>query len=218
MQAGLFDLHSGKVLQQVPLIDTLPGKHQRHQWAATSSSNTLASQAPKASVGRLAQCGDCCWDDSGKVLYAQGLLQRGVGLGQQGLEGTTAPAASATLAAVDFGSWHGRHQRWCGGQENSDTGGRSQADAAGVGFSGEHTGRDAGRGDGVSQDPAGSSGGDSERSSSDLRLQQRGRLCQGGQVLHRELHWSAAPTVLAAAGDGGQMLVGTISGDLLWLG
>jgi hypothetical protein len=43
-------------------------------------------------------------------------------------------------------------------------------------------------------------------------------LGQGGQVLHRELHATAAPTAMSGAGGSGEVLVGTISGDVLWLG
>jgi hypothetical protein len=108
-----------------------------------------------------------------------------------------------SLAAVDFGSWHGRQQRWLAS---------SQAAAGGEGGVDEQ------------QAEAGGAGADSQQgdisSAEQLSDAAPGRVhwAEGGQVLHRELHRAASPTAMVAAGRGGEMLVGTHSGDVLWLG
>lgn len=128
------------------------------------------------------------------------------------------PEAAVSLAAVDFGSWHGRRLRWSG------AGGPAAAAGAGAGGSGESRVVSSGAGagsSGVSADGDDAGGGDDIHSGSGVgdRWSGRLRVCQGGQVVHRELHWTAAPTVLAAAGGaGGEMLAGTRTGDVLWLG
>lgn len=195
LQAGLFDLFSGQVLQQVSLLE------------CQDPPSSIAGQVPTVDSSLLtAAGGQGCWDSSGSVLYTQGLLQYWQ---ENGTVFTV--EVSPTLAAVDFGSWHGRKQRW-GSSSSSGSNGISQ----GVG---ELNSQANGGGGEQADVQAGGAAGGSQSSGSSRQQQWQGRkhLSQGGQVLHRELHWTAAATAVAAAGSCGQMMVGTKSGDVLWL-
>lgn len=195
-QAGLFDLFSGQVLQQVPLLE-------RQDPPAS-----IAGQVPTLDSSLLtAAGGQGCWDSSGRVLYTQGLLQFWQ---QAGLGSEATVEVSPTLAAVDLGSWHGRKQRWSASSSGSGGSGSSQE-------FGELNDQASGGG-GVQAGVQAAGGSQSSSSSRPQQWQGRKHLSQGGQVLHRELHWTAAATAMAAAGVCGEVLVGTRSGDALWLG
>lgn len=197
LQAGLFDLYSGHVLQQVPLL------LEQNSTPCTASSS---ANAQLAALQSLAVGGQGCWDCTGRVLYTQGLLQY-----SQPDAGSTCQEASASLAAVDFGSWHGRRQRWGGNTPGSSSSGGKGSIAC----------RDAalGTADTGQSEGAAEVGGSSSQDSSKGRYRWQGHvhLGQGGQVLHRELHCSATPTAIAAAGSCGTMLIGTQTGNVLWL-
>jgi hypothetical protein len=203
MQAGLFDLHSGQVLQQLSLLL----EQNSTPCTATSSANKQPTALRSMAAGAQG-----CWDCTGRVLYAQGLLQ----CSQSDVLPMYQEEASPSLAAVDFGSWHGRRQRWGGNTPGSSSnsssggGGSSANQAAALGAAG------AERGQSEEAAELGSSiGQDSSRGR--YRWQGQAHIGQGGQVLHRELHCSATPTAIAAAGSCGTMLVGTQTGNVLWL-
>lgn len=213
-QVGLFDLFTGKVLQQVPVLETL-GDPQANT-GSSSGGVTGVSQASAAPLSSFVYHSGAqgCWDSSGRVLYAQGVLH--FASHEQAASGDVAVEVSASLAAVDFGSWHGRKQRWAASSSNSTSTSDEQA-AAEDHFDQEVSVEDC-------QGPGGSVGdaetaSRQESSSSRQRERWRGQwyLCQGGQVMHRELHATAAPTAMAAAGSRGEMMIGTQMGDVLWL-
>lgn len=184
-QVGLFDLVSGQVLQQVPLL--------AHRDATSATARPLPAGSPFAEIG-----GRGSWDSSGRVLYAAGLLAYSV---HDAAGDAISWEALPSIAAVDFGSWHGRKQRWHGSS------GSVQEAAAAAAAGGDGQQAEAG-GAGVASQCAGGSGG----SSGQQRRQGRSHWAQGGQVLHRELHVAAAPTAMVAAGGCGEMLVGTHAG------
>jgi hypothetical protein len=204
LQAGLFDMYSGQVLHQVPLL--------LEQNSTSLTARSIASTQPQA-VPRLAAGGQGCWDCTGRVLYTQGILQY-----SQPDAGSTCEESTASLAAIDFGSWHGRRQRWggstAGSSSNSSGEGSSAGQAATPGAA-----ADTGRIESEEGLAAGEVGGSRSQDSSRGRYKWQGRahMGQGGQVLHRELHCSATPTAIAAAGSCGALLIGTQTGSVLWL-
>jgi hypothetical protein len=198
LQAGLFDLFSGQVLQQVSLLE------------CQDPPSSIAGQVPAIDSSLLtAVGGQGCWDSSGRVIYTQGLLQywQQSGLGS---DVVIAAEVSPTLVAVDFGSWHGRKQRW----DTSSSGGSGSNDSSqGLGELNSQT-----SGGGGEQADVQAGGVQSSGSRRQQQWQGRTHFSQGGQVLHRELHWTAEATAMAAAGGCGELLVGTRSGDVMWLG
>lgn len=208
LQAGLFDLFSGEVRDQVPVVEIVipPGTSSTAQQAAH---NSIAFSTGHYCTAEGTQGS---WDSSGRVLYTQGLLQF---CPTDASDGRV--EASATLAAIDFGSWHGRKQRWLG-SSGSNSSSHGAAEATGDAAAGPDEQAEADR---VGSDgSAGSIGAASQGSGSNKqqRWQGRGYLSHGGQVMHRELHKNAAPTAFVAAGACGEMLIGTRSGNVLWLG
>ena len=182
--------------------------------AACSSSSDRSMVPTLMSFGQASAVssagGRGCWDSSGRVLCTQGVLQYQQ---QEGcIRGWDSLTASPSLVAIDFGSWHDRKQRWPGssaaGSSSSSGGGGGTQESGDVEIAGAQS--------------AGVQAGEGQETGDKQQLQQRwqGRIIagQGGQVLHRELHWTAAATAVAAAGPGGEVLAGTRSGDVMWLG
>lgn len=114
-----------------------------------------------------------------------------------------------TVVAIDFGSWRNRRLRqessshWMFREEqHPDT-----SDLDSLQFSRQqHTTTEASEGQSSRLD-------DNERCDSGF-MSGAGIMCQGGQVQHLPLGRLAVPTELAAC-QGGELLLGTLQGDVL---
>jgi hypothetical protein len=209
---------SGSVQQHVTLTDVL----RAHDPAATPAAHPAASMLGAQLPSRLHTPhprmlpGRVCWDSSGRTLYAPGQIEwREAEAGSDGVSVQQHSAAAGaagsrffnTLAAVDLGSWAGQQQRWGPAALGAGSGG------GGAALSSAPQASDAAAAGGADGRPGDAATGSGWDSSCDCRWS---RVSQGGQVLHAELDPCAAAVELAAAGRAG-VVVGTATGDLLWL-
>jgi hypothetical protein len=201
-QVGVFDMYSNKVVQQVSLLELQPPAPAAIAGSAAQQASLLQMQAARVSGARVS------WDSTGRTLFGHGLLQRPAAADSSGsIRGDAGLCFTPTLAAVDWGSLHGAQQRRLAAATADDDAAAAVSDAdPGV--------------PGQEQDAGGQGAGltTSSSSSSVARASNGGVLCQGGQVVHMELHRHVAPTELAAGGGtAAGLLVGTASGDVMWL-
>lgn len=135
------------------------------------------------------------WEPRGRVLYTHGLVcqgQHGAGSG---------PKLQPTIAAVDLGSGAGWQRRRCsslsGGWGTSKrVGGEidvasTDCDSSNDGLDGHAAGGCTGVGSGLPN--------------------------RSGQVVHLPMVHRLIPTELAVASSNGELLMGTLQGDILWL-
>jgi len=131
------------------------------------------------------------WEPRGRVLYTHGLVCRGQ-------HGTGKAKLQPTIAAVDLGSSAGWHRRRCsslgaGWGVSSHDDAATTSHSSGIHSLEQHAAGECDRnvGEGVP----------------------KGR----GQVVHLPMVHHLVPSELAIANSNGELLMGTLQGDIVWL-